>query len=132
MRRGFIAGIVSYVFELRIQREFCAAHAIVMQGQREPVHGHNWHVEVTIAGPSLDDDGLLCDFHMIERALDRVIDPLHNRDLNATPPFDAINPTAEHIAQHIGESLAPSLPKGVSLASVSVTEAPGCRAVYRP
>lgn len=123
---------MSGVFELIVQREFCAAHAIVMRGEREPVHGHNWRVEVAVAGETLDDDGLLCDFHVLERALDAVIEPFRNRNLNATPPFDAINPTAEHIAQHIGESLTPSLPSGVSLTSVSITEAPGCRATYRP
>ena len=120
------------MFELTVEREFCAAHAIVMGGEREPVHGHNWRVLVTVAGPSLDDDGLLCDFHALERAVDEVIAPLHNRDLNAVAPFDRLNPTAEHVARHLANAVAPALPAGVTIAAVSITEAPGCRATFRP
>jgi len=88
-------------------------------------------VSVTVAGEKLDDDGLLCDFHDLERAVDEVIAPLHNSSLNDTPPFDRLNPTAEHVARHIGEQLAGRTPSGARLSSVSVTEAPGCTATCR-
>ena len=117
-------------YELTLRTEFCAAHAIVISGRREPVHGHNWRATVIVGGDDLDEDGLLCDFHAIERELARIIEPFHNADLNATPPFDAINPTAERVAQHLGESLARALPPGVALIRASVTEAPGCEAAY--
>ena len=119
------------MFELTIEREFCAAHAIVINGVREARHGHNWKLVVVVAGPTLDDDGLLCDFHVIERTIDRVVEPLHNADLNDTPPFDRLNPTAENVARHVAESMLDGLPVGVRLDRVSVTEAPGCRATYR-
>lgn len=120
------------MFELSVDREFCAAHAIVIAGTREPLHGHNWRVRVTVAGPDLDADGLLCDFHLIEKRLDQVIASLHNRDLNVTPPFNTVNPTAEQIARHIAQNVAPALPRTVRLTGCSVTEAPGCQATYRP
>lgn len=120
------------MFELTVEREFCAAHAIVINGVREPRHGHNWRLVVAVAGPRLDDDGLLCDFHVIEQALDRVLEPLRNVDLNETPPFDRVNPTAENVARHVAESILGGLPVGVRLDHVSVTEAPGGRATYRP
>lgn len=120
------------MFELTVQREFCAAHTITIRGEREPVHGHNWRVTVAVRGEKLDEDGLLCDFHLVEQHVDNILAPLTNIDLNATPPFDALNPTAENIAQHIGDSLSPHLPGGVSLAYVIVTEAPGCAAKYVP
>jgi 6-pyruvoyltetrahydropterin/6-carboxytetrahydropterin synthase len=120
------------MFELAVHRQFCAAHAIVIRGRCEPVHGHNWTATVVVRGEELDADGLLCDFHLIERELEAVVAPLHNRDLNTVPPFDAINPTAEHVARHIAESLRPSLPSKVTLVSVSVSEAPGCAATFRP
>lgn len=120
------------MYELTLETEFCAAHAIVMRGVREPMHGHNWRVTVTVAGPTLDADGLLCDFHELEETLGEILAPLHNTDLNATPPFDEINPTAERVAAHIGRGLASRLPEGVSLVSARVTEAPGCAATYRP
>ena len=120
------------MFELSITREFCAAHALTVRGVREPVHGHNWRVIVAIAGDILDDDGLLMDFHELERALDAIIAPFNNADLNATTPFDRLSPTAEHVAQHIGETVAAKLPASLRLIRASVTEAPGCVATYHP
>lgn len=120
------------MFELSVEREFSAAHAITIAGVREPVHGHNWRVTVSVAGEKLDADGLLCDFHVIERSLDQIVGQFHNRDLNITPPFDRVNPTAERVAEHIGQTIAKSLPRGVALQSVRVTEAPGCAATWRP
>ena len=118
------------MFELSVEREFCAAHAIIINGHREPVHGHNWRVRIVVQGDELDSNGLLCDFHLIERELDRIIKPFHNNDLNAVPPFDRINPTAEHVARHIAETLQPKLPRQVTLTRASVTEAPGCIATF--
>ncbi len=120
------------MFELALTREFRAAHAVTMAGDREASHEHDWGVSVVVAGRQLDGDGLLCDFHVIERRLEGVIGLLQGRDLNRTPPFDAINPTAEAVARHIADAMEPTLPAGVTLSSVSVTEAPGCTATYRP
>lgn len=124
------------MYEITVETEFAAAHAIVMAGQREPVHGHNWRVAVSVEGDFLDDDGLLCDFHAIEASLREIVRPFHNRDLNATAPFDRVNPTAELVARHIADALDAAIPardaaRGVRVAWVRVTEAPGCAAVYR-
>lgn len=120
------------MYEIEVEREFCAAHAIVMGGERERVHGHNWRVRLVIGGEGLDGDGLLCDFHAVERSLDEAIAPFRDGDLNATAPFDRDNPTAENVARHLADRVARGLPEGVWIASLSVSEAPGCRATYRP
>jgi 6-pyruvoyltetrahydropterin/6-carboxytetrahydropterin synthase len=120
------------MYELVVERDFHATHAVTVDGRREAAHDHIWHVSVVVAGPALDSEGLLCDFHVVERQLDRVLEPLRDRDLNQTPPFDHVNPTAEMIARHIAELIRPGLPAGVALAGVSVGEAPGCTATYRP
>jgi 6-pyruvoyltetrahydropterin/6-carboxytetrahydropterin synthase len=124
------------VFDLTIESTISAAHAILIQGQREPLHGHDWHITVTLSGPALDDDGLLCDFHAAEAALREVTAPFHHRNFNDIPPFDRLNPTAENIAKHLADQLAnrlrPILPKGASLSALRITEAPGCAATYRP
>ena len=119
------------MYELAVERTFCAAHALMLGGTQETTHGHNWHVNVVVQGEQLDADGLLCDFHMLEKLVDRVIGGLHNADLNKTAPFDRINPTAEQVARHIATAVLPALPRGVRLTRVSVTEAPGCTATYR-
>lgn len=118
------------MYLVRIERTFSAAHAIAMRGTQEELHGHDWRVEATVAGPSLDADGLLVDFHALERSLESIIGHFRNRNLNTTPPFDRVNPTAELVAQFIATQLAASLPAGVRVHAVSVGEAPGCTATY--
>lgn len=123
---------------------FCAAHSLRIGGPggvREPVHGHNWHVDVAIVGESLDADGLLVDFHAVEHRLREIVRPWNNADLNGVVPFDRVNPSAENVAKRIGDELASGLAavlgaegkgRGVRVAWVSVSEAPGCVARYFP
>lgn len=123
------------MFEISVETQFAAAHALSIAGTREPVHGHNWHVTVTVAGRTLDSDGLLCDFHTVESALRELVGRFHNQDLNGVPPFrDGLNPTAENVARVIAEELGAGLDLSphAAITSVRVTEAPGCAATYRP
>ena len=123
--------------EITVESEFCAAHALVIRGEREPLHGHNFRVWATVGASGLDADGLVCDFHALQAELGVVLRALNNRNLHEVPPFDRVNPTAEMIAWHIGERLASVLPglggpADLRLVSVKVTEAPGCAATYNP
>ena len=124
--------IIAVVYELSIERVFNASHALLLLGEREQVHAHAWRVIVTVQGDDLDDDGLLCDFHALEGLLDPIIEPFQNADLHRVRPFDTVNPSAELLAQHVAHELGPALQDGLHLCSVSVTEAPGCTAIYRP
>jgi 6-pyruvoyltetrahydropterin/6-carboxytetrahydropterin synthase len=123
------------MYEIAVHCEFCAAHALMISGQREPVHGHNWKVTAVIAGSTLDADGLLCDFHTAEDVLKEIVSPFDNNNLNACEPFSkGTNPSAELVAKHIADELAERLDEALRpharVASVSVTEAPGCVAKY--
>lgn len=134
--------VPSPVFQLEIQTHFSAAHAITMNGVVEPLHGHDWHVTAVIEGEQLDPDGLLVDFHWLQKELAAIIGPFQNQNLNDVEPFSlGVNPTAEHVAGHIGQSLSDRLetwsqnqPKDgrhlPRLARVRVTEAVGCAAVF--
>ncbi len=123
------------MYEITVERTFCAAHAIIIRGQFEPLHGHNWKVTASIAGETLDEDGLLCDFHAVDRVLAQITEPFMNKNLNEVPPFNDVNPSAEHVARHIAVELAArlkdELAPGGQVKAVSVTEAPGCCATYR-
>jgi 6-pyruvoyltetrahydropterin/6-carboxytetrahydropterin synthase len=129
---GSPAYTLGVMYEIEVERDFSAAHAITIEGRQEVAHRHAWHVSVAVSGSRLDGDGLLCDFHVLEDMVEAIVDRLHGKDLNKTPPFDEINPSAEMVACHIAEGLASTLPDGVVLSRVSVTEAPGCTATYRP
>ncbi|MEM8873008.1 MAG: 6-carboxytetrahydropterin synthase [Planctomycetota bacterium] len=120
------------MFTAAITRTFCAAHALRLPGGGlEPLHGHNWQTTVTVASEQLDELGCVMDFHDLERQLDAIIGPWHNANLNEIAPFDAVvNPSAENVARQIADAL--TLPDGVSLRRVEVTEAEGCAAAYEP
>ena len=133
-------------YEIAFQTVFAAAHAIVLpDGSLEPLHGHNWEVHVTVAGAQLDAIETVMDFHDLERIVRSVTGAWHNRSLNDCPPFAAgpaasgahphglaISPTAERVAQQLAIQVAGQLPPAVQLQQVTVSEAPGCTATYRP
>jgi 6-pyruvoyltetrahydropterin/6-carboxytetrahydropterin synthase len=121
-------------FEIATVRTFAAAHALKLyDGSMEPVHGHNWRVRVRVAADALDPIGVVMDFHELERLVDAVVRPWHNRHLNECPPFadGKLNPSAEHVALHVGRSVGP-LPAGVRVVSAEVWETDENAAVYRP
>ncbi len=121
-------------FEITTTRHFSAAHQLVLyDNSLEPLHGHNWVVKVSVAAPKLDAIGVVMDFHELERLVDQIIGPLHNRHLNDVEPFKSeLNPSAENVAVHVGRSLSSTLPHGVSLRSVTVWETPENSAAYYP
>ncbi|MFM1803753.1 MAG: hypothetical protein RL136_632 [Planctomycetota bacterium] len=132
---GFMAvGPGTSPFALEVEREFAAAHAILLGGVREKLHGHNWRVVVSVAGDRLDQEELLCDFHAVEGMVDALVAPFRDANLNETAPFDRINPTAEAVARHVADGLASALATAmpaVHVEWVRVTEAPRCTAVVR-
>src|SRR5580700_5263776 len=99
-------------FEITVTREFSAAHQLrIYDGSMEGVHGHNWVVKITVGAEKLDSMGVVMDFHELERLVDELIRPVHNRHLNETEAFGRRNPSAENVAVYFGESLR--LPQGV-------------------
>jgi 6-pyruvoyltetrahydropterin/6-carboxytetrahydropterin synthase len=119
-------------FEISTTRVFSAAHALrLYDGSLEPVHGHNWRVKVTVSAEKLDAIGVVMDFHELERLVDVILAPLHNRHLNEVPPFvRGLNPSAENVALHVGQSLR--LPNPARLVGVEVWETDTNSAAYRP
>lgn len=126
------------MFEITAEATFNAQHAITIGGEREPLHGHDWVVRATIAGPQLDREGLLCDFHAVEAALRGILGPWNHDNLNSSEAFRGrkLEPTAENVAMVVAHELAralkDTLPGGARVARVAVTEAPRCVATYLP
>ena len=123
------------MFEIVIKKSFSSAHALRhYHGRTEPLHGHNYEVEVVLRGKRLQNKvKYLVDFLEVHQALDAIIKPMDYVNLNETPPFDRENPTAENIAFYIGQRLVKTWRyPGVRIASVTVWETPLQAARYLP
>ena len=123
------------MFEVSVDETFAAGHALRgYKGKCENVHGHNYRVRVTLAGPQLDATGLLYDFVHLKEVIRGVICSLDHKFLNDFAPFDTVNPSAENIAKYFHEQMAAQLksqPNGARLASVTVWESDTTYATYR-
>ncbi|MBQ7617863.1 MAG: 6-carboxytetrahydropterin synthase [Desulfovibrio sp.] len=123
----------------------CAAHRLYdYNGSCERLHGHNYLIELTIRGEKLNAQGMVIDFAIIKKILLSALDenwdhrtllydqdPLCSKlgalldDGSVAPvPF---NPTAENIAQYLGQNFFPRLLKeknflGLEVVSVTVFE----------
>jgi len=120
-------------YELFITVDFSAAHQLrEYKGKCERLHGHNWRVDLRLAGDRLDAEGLLLDFTEAKRILGEVLDRFDHRYLNEVEPFDRLQPSSENIARVVAEAVAERLPAGVRVASVTAWESDRCAATYSP
>ena len=117
--------------ELVIESEFSAAHRLrEYDGACERLHGHNWRVEVLVAGETLNRLGMLVDFRELKRILHEALDRFDHTFLNELPEFKEQNPTTENMARVIFEKCSLRMPDGVTVRSVAVWESPRCGARY--
>src|ERR1043165_1231794 len=102
------------MFEVTVEETFAAGHALRnYHGKCENVHGHNYKVQVTFAGPRLDEIGLLVDFVHVKQVMRGAIERLDHQFLNDLAPFDLLNPSAENIAKYFYEEISQRLEPGV-------------------
>jgi 6-pyruvoyltetrahydropterin/6-carboxytetrahydropterin synthase len=123
------------VFEVIITAEFSSAHALRhYHGATEPLHGHNFKVEVVVRGMTLQNKvKYLTDFIDLQRALQDVVKPMDHVNLNEFPPFDRENPSSENLAVFIaGEVSRKWRDEGAQLYSVTVWETASTAARYYP
>ena len=126
--------VVIHLFELTVKAEFEAAHHINgYKGKCQRLHGHNWSVEAIVEGCELDELGMLIDFKILKAELNFVIDELDHRYLNELPFFTTKNPTAEHLAKYIFDSLSKSkifVDSTARLKAIRVYESPRSCVTY--
>lgn len=122
------------MYELTTIVDFEAAHRLPdYPGKCNRLHGHNWKVEVTVAGSELDRLGMLIDFKELKQIVNEVIGTLDHYYLNEIEPFCRINPTAENIARYIYGELSQRLTseRGLTIRQIKVWESAHSAAVYR-
>ncbi|MFQ5484670.1 MAG: 6-carboxytetrahydropterin synthase QueD [Desulfobacterales bacterium] len=95
------------MFELKVTARFAAAHQLKIVAKKcENLHGHNWKIEIYVAGKTLNDAGVLIDFGELKAHLSNIISKLDHRFLNDLDCFDDKRPpSSEVIAQYIAQRL---------------------------
>ena len=78
-------------------------------------HGHNYTVEVTVAGPIDATTGMVYNLTDLKQVMSDVIEhDIDHKNLNVdVPAFKNLNPTAENIAAVLWGLLEKRLPKGL-------------------
>jgi 6-pyruvoyltetrahydropterin/6-carboxytetrahydropterin synthase len=118
-------------YEISAETTFAASHQLRdYKAPLEPLHGHNFRVEVFVTSESLPDTGYIVDFLELEAMVKEVVAPYDHRHMNDLPPFDELNPTTENMARFFYEELAKKIPEGAALRRVRVWEAPTYSASY--
>ena len=124
------------MYEVSVDETFAAAHNLrEYKGKCENLHGHNYKVRITLAGPEVDAVGLLYDFVHLKQVIQGVIRSLDHKYLNELPPFDTLNPSAENIARHIYDQTSKQIRQtanGAGIAGITVWETETTAATYRP
>lgn len=107
--------------------EFCASHvcrnpqwseernrSVYGAAANPHGHGHNYVLEVTIAGEPDPVTGMIVDLKDVKEVLtEAVLNPFDHRHLNhEVPPFDKVVPTAENIALEIWRRIEPRISVG--------------------
>ncbi len=120
------------MFEAAYETTFCATHVLTKDGRPlEPLHGHDWRVEVVAGSDELDATSVVVDFEHMKKAVAEVAARLHYKDINSHPDFAALSPSAEVVARYFFEEVRKRMGEaGRLLRRVRVWEAPGCSATY--
>ncbi len=109
------------MYTMGVQRDFVARHFLVGGdwGSENERHSHHYQVEVQLAGRDLDEHGYLVDIVAVEEHLEALVGYFRDRTLNELPEFAGLNPSIEHLARVICQSVAQKL-KGAHLLGVRV------------
>lgn len=125
---------------LTVKTHFSAAHRLALPSlsfeenqeiygkcARPNGHGHNYHLEVTVAGEINPRTGMLVDLGELQKAINEyVVEPFDHTFLNKDIPYFAeVVPTAENIAVRIADLLrSPVQELGCELDKIKLIESP--------
>lgn len=120
------------MYELKVISRFAAAHQLAMVTEKcENLHGHNWKIEVYVAGSKLNEWGVLVDFGEIKGHLSDVMDILDHKFLNDIDAFRDKNPSSENIAKYIADQMQSRLTDpSIRVSRVRVWESDDACATY--
>jgi 6-pyruvoyltetrahydropterin/6-carboxytetrahydropterin synthase len=95
------------MYELMVRRDFVAQHFLTVPncGPENEWHSHHFELEVILRGDSLNQHGYLVDIDEVKEALDAIVDRYRDTTLNDLPEFEGLNPSVEHFARIVCDSL---------------------------
>jgi len=130
------------MIELTRVYHFSAAHRLVnprlgdernaeLYGPCARAHGHNYYVEVTLAGEPDPRTGMAVDLGVIDATVgERLLRHVDHHTLETVPALANVITTGEGLARAFWDVLAPALPSG-TLRRVRVVETAKNRFEYR-
>ncbi len=95
------------MYTLAVRRDFIARHYLIGGdwGPENYPNSHLYVLELQLKGAELDKHGYLCDIVDVEKHLDEVVSYYREKMLNDRPEFTGLNPSIEHFARILAESL---------------------------
>ena len=99
------------VFEITKSATFDAAHYFAEGPEHRPysnIHGHSFHVAVSVRGPAQEPVGWVADLADLEAALKAVASQLDHGLLNEKPGLE--RPTLEHLCVYFADRLTLDFP----------------------
>lgn len=109
------------MYSVAVRRNFIANHFLTGGdwGPENETHAHHYVVETRFDGSELDRHGYLVDICEIETALDALVELYRDMTLNGLAAFEGLNPSLEHFARIIWQSISEQL-KSSNLKSITV------------
>lgn len=110
---------------VKMQFQFSSSHILPKHpGRCKNLHGHNYMLDVVVAGKPDPATGMVIDFYDIEAAVNKTVmlmlDHSHLNNLLE-------NPTAEEVVRWCWRALRPLLP---GITELAIWETPQCCAIY--
>jgi 6-pyruvoyltetrahydropterin/6-carboxytetrahydropterin synthase len=111
--------------------ELSATDNAALYGACHRAHGHNYYLEVTVAGVPDSHTGMAVDLEALDDHVRRtVLDHVDHAKLEDVPALVGVITTGESLARAFWHTLAPELPTG-RLSRITVVETAKNRFEYR-
>ena len=122
------------MYTVAVKRDFIARHYLTGGdwGEENAPHAHHYEIEVRLEGRNLDEHGYLTDICDIESVLDTRIAYFRDKVLNELPEFAGLNPSLEHFARILLQTMAGNIQtQRLSALAVKLWENESAWALYR-
>ena len=99
------------MYTVTVRRDFIAHHYLIGGdwGDENEPHAHHYVVEARLEGPILDNHGYLTDICEIETSLEAQVFRYRDAMLNELPEFKGLNPSIEHFARILCQTIAENI-----------------------